>query len=53
MVLESIFSFDLSVPLNHLLEGLEERVLIIQVKGWLILKQVVTVIKCYKRKDNV
>ncbi|XP_022928782.1 uncharacterized protein LOC111435603 isoform X1 [Cucurbita moschata] len=30
VVLESIFSFDLSVPLNHLLEGLEERVLIIQ-----------------------
>ncbi|KAG7037623.1 hypothetical protein SDJN02_01252, partial [Cucurbita argyrosperma subsp. argyrosperma] len=30
VVLESIFSFDLSVPLNYLLEGLEERVLIIQ-----------------------
>ncbi|XP_022159837.1 uncharacterized protein LOC111026138 isoform X2 [Momordica charantia] len=30
VVLESIFSFDLSVPLNYLLEGFEERVLIIQ-----------------------
>lgn len=30
VLLESIFSFDLSVPLNYLLKGLEERVLIIQ-----------------------
>ncbi|XP_038875211.1 uncharacterized protein LOC120067727 isoform X2 [Benincasa hispida] len=30
VLLESIFSFDLSVPLNYLLEGLEERVLVIQ-----------------------
>lgn len=36
VLLESIFSFDLSVPLNYLLKGLEERVLIIQVKQWLI-----------------
>lgn len=31
MVLESIFSFNLSIPLNFLLEGIEEKVLIIQV----------------------
>ncbi|XP_004143716.1 uncharacterized protein LOC101210685 isoform X2 [Cucumis sativus] len=30
VLLESIFSFDLTVPLNYLLEGLEGRVLIIQ-----------------------
>ncbi|GLT40303.1 hypothetical protein SLA2020_144480 [Shorea laevis] len=30
VVLESIFSFDLSLPLNYLLEGLEEKVLIVQ-----------------------
>ncbi|OMO85847.1 hypothetical protein CCACVL1_09967 [Corchorus capsularis] len=30
VVLESIFSFDLSIPLNYLLEGCEEKVLIIQ-----------------------
>ncbi|KAK1366662.1 Photolyase/cryptochrome alpha/beta domain-containing protein [Heracleum sosnowskyi] len=29
-VLESIFSFDLSIPLNYLLEGMENRVLVIQ-----------------------
>lgn len=31
VVLESIFSFNLSIPLNFLLEGIEEKVLIIQV----------------------
>ncbi|XVF09684.1 hypothetical protein REPUB_Repub07fG0116100 [Reevesia pubescens] len=30
VVLESIFSFDLSIPLNYLLEGYEEKVLIVQ-----------------------
>ncbi|KHG08029.1 Uncharacterized protein F383_34875 [Gossypium arboreum] len=30
VVLESIFSFDLSIPLNYLLEGYEEKVLILQ-----------------------
>ncbi|KAL5744368.1 hypothetical protein ACOSQ2_027484 [Xanthoceras sorbifolium] len=30
VVLESIFSFNLSIPLNYLLEGFEEKVLIIQ-----------------------
>ncbi|KAE8665534.1 Hydrolase, putative isoform 2 [Hibiscus syriacus] len=30
VVLESIFTFDLSIPLNYLLEGYEERVLILQ-----------------------
>ncbi|KAM3730380.1 hypothetical protein ACB098_12G082900 [Castanea mollissima] len=30
VVLESIFSFNLSIPLNFLLEGIEEKVLIIQ-----------------------
>ncbi|OMO98081.1 hypothetical protein COLO4_14152 [Corchorus olitorius] len=30
VVLESIFSFDLSIPLNYLLEGCEEKVIIIQ-----------------------
>ncbi|KAJ4828411.1 hypothetical protein Tsubulata_022863 [Turnera subulata] len=30
IVLESIFSFDLSLPLNYLLEGFEQKVLIIQ-----------------------
>ncbi|KAL1813856.1 hypothetical protein DCAR_0626239 [Daucus carota subsp. sativus] len=29
-VLESIFSFDLSIPLNYLLKGMEKRVLVIQ-----------------------
>ncbi|KAF3675674.1 Hydrolase, putative isoform 2 [Capsicum annuum] len=30
VVLESIFSFDLSVPLNYLLQGFEKRVLVLQ-----------------------
>lgn len=30
VVLESIFSFNLSLPLNYLLEGFKEKVLIIQ-----------------------
>lgn len=30
-VLESIFSFDLSLPLNYLLEGFENKILIVQV----------------------
>ncbi|KAE8662095.1 hypothetical protein F3Y22_tig00113719pilonHSYRG00031 [Hibiscus syriacus] len=30
VVVESIFTFDLSIPLNYLLEGYEERVLILQ-----------------------
>ncbi|KAK2653594.1 hypothetical protein Ddye_013450 [Dipteronia dyeriana] len=30
VVLESIFSFNLSIPLNYLLEGFEEKILIIQ-----------------------
>lgn len=33
VVLESIFSFDLSIPLNYLLEGYEEKVLILQVNS--------------------
>lgn len=31
MVLESIFGFDLSLPLNYLLKGFEEKTLVIQV----------------------
>lgn len=31
MVLESIFGFDLSRPLNYLLKGFEEKTLVIQV----------------------
>ncbi|KAL3834595.1 hypothetical protein ACJIZ3_009331 [Penstemon smallii] len=30
LVLESIFSFDLSIPLNYLLEGFEKKILVIQ-----------------------
>lgn len=30
VVLESIFTFDLSVPLNYLLQGFEKRVLVLQ-----------------------
>lgn len=33
VVLESIFTFNLSIPLNYLLEGFENRVLVIQVKS--------------------
>ena len=33
VVLESIFTFNLSIPLNYLLEGFENRVLVIQVRN--------------------